>query len=158
LDTTLRAHDDGNASFVFVPNQVPAMDRTMGFSLAIADDTANQLVTSLWAAKGLDKTLDLMTGPYGDVGKLYDSVGLKAMVPPFVDASSADGLKLTVGDMIATFSLAGAPVTSVCINGVVDIQVKTDTDGALRLDVGMPTAYVDILDDQIEGSNQLSNA
>jgi hypothetical protein len=63
------------------------MDLSHGFQLALSDDAANQLVGSLWAAKGLDKTIDLTTGPYGDVGKLYDSVALQTMVPPFVDAT-----------------------------------------------------------------------
>jgi hypothetical protein len=158
LDTQLRAHgDSATPGFVFVANQVPAMDTSHGFELALADDAANQLVTSLWSAKGLDKTLDLTTGPYGDIGKLYDSVALQTMVPPYVDASNASALKLTIGDMMATFSLAGSPVTAVCINAEVDLKVTSDTAG-LRLDVGMPTTYVDILDENIEGANQLSNA
>jgi hypothetical protein len=158
LDTTLRAHGDDNApGFVYVANTLPAMDKTQGFSLAVADDAANQLFGSFWAAKGMDKTIDLTTGPYGDIGKLYDAVTIQAMVPPFVDATGSS-LKLTIGDLIATFSLGGQAVTSVCINAEVDLQVTTDTTGAIRLDVGMPTTYVDILDDQIEGANELSNA
>ena len=31
-------------------------------------------------------------------------------------------------------------------------------DGKLRFDVGTPTTYVDIIDEGIEGANQLSNA
>src|SRR5262249_22903010 len=83
LDTTLRAHGDAGG-FVYIPNTLPAMDLSHGFQLAIADDAANQLLASLWSAKGLDKTLMLKTGPYGDVGKLFDSVELAAAVPPFV--------------------------------------------------------------------------
>ena len=86
---------------MFVPNTVPAMDLSHGFQLAIADDAANQLLASLWSAKGLDKTLMLKTGPYGDVGKLFDSVELQAAVPPFVDAT-AGRLELTIGDLMAT--------------------------------------------------------
>ena len=158
LDTTLRAHgDDTGPGFVYVANTLPAMDKSQGFSLAVADDAANQLFASFWAAKGMDKTIDLTTGPYGDIGKLYDAVTIQAMVPPFVDATGSS-LKLTIGDLIATFSLAGQAVTSVCINAEVDLVVTTDATGAIRLDVGMPTTYVDILDDQIEGANELSNA
>ena len=65
---------------------LPAMDLSQGFQLAVADDAANQLLTSMRSAKGLDKTLDLKTGPYGDIGQLYDSVEIAAAVPPFVDA------------------------------------------------------------------------
>lgn len=158
LDTTLRAHgDDAGPGFVYIDNQLPTMDRTHGFAMAVADDAANQLFASFWAAKGMDKTIDLKTGPYGDVGTLYDSVQLQAMVPPFVDATG-EHLSLTIGDLLATFSLAGSPVTSVAINAQVDLQVKTDDTGAIRLDVGTPTTYVDILDDQIEGANALSTS
>jgi len=156
LDTSIRAAND-SGSFVFVPNTVPTMDMTMGFQLAMADDTANQLLTSLWSAKGLDKSFDLKTGSYGQVGTLYDSVQLDVKVPPYVDASG-DKLILTVGDMVASFKLGGNVTTQVAVNAQVEIKVTKGTDGKLRFDVGTPTTYVDIIDDGIEGANQLSNS
>ena len=158
LDTSLRAHGDANGpGFVYVPNTQPAMDLSQGFQLAIADDTANQLLASLWAAKGLDQTIDLHTGPYGDVGTLFDSVELQAMVPPYVDATG-DGLELTIGDLMATFKSGDQVATKIAINAQVDIKVTTAADGSMRLDVGTPTTYVDILDDGVQGANELSNA
>jgi hypothetical protein len=158
LDTSLRAHgDDGSPGFVYVPNTEPAMDLSHGFQLAVADDAANQLLGSLWAAKGLDKQIDLKTGPYGDVGTLYDSVELEAKVPPYVDATG-DGLKLTIGDLMATFKNAGVVTTAIAINAQVDIKVDQASDGSMRFDVGQPTTYVDVLDQGVEGANQLSNA
>jgi hypothetical protein len=157
LDTRFHAHGDTGPGFVFVPNTVPAMDLSHGFQLAVADDVPNELLGSLWGAKGLDKTLMLSTGPYGEVGKLYDSVEIKASVPPYVDASG-DGLKLTVGDLMATFKNGGSIATSVAINAYVDIKAVTGADGKVRFDVGTPTTFVDILDENIEGANQLSNA
>jgi hypothetical protein len=156
INTSLRAHGD-SGGFVFIPNTLPTMDMSMGFQLAVADDGANQLLTSMWSAKGMDKTFDLKNGSYGEVGKLYDSVELVVKVPPYIDASG-DGLVLTVGDMIGSFKLGGAVVTQVAINAEVKLEVVTGSDGKLRLDVGSPTVYVDILDDGIEGSNPLSNA
>lgn len=157
LNTTLRAQDD-HGSFVYVANTIPTMDMSQGFQLAIADDAANQLLTSMWSAKGLDKTIDLEgNGSYGTIGTLYDSVELETKVPPFVDASS-DKLVLTVGDMLAQFKLNGSVTTAVAINAQVELQVVKGDDGKLRFDVGTPTVYVDILDEQIEGANQLSNA
>jgi hypothetical protein len=159
IDTSLRAHGDTmSPGFVYVPNGAPAMDLSHGFQLAIADDAPNQLFGSLWAAKGLDDQLDLKTGPYGDVGKLYDSVELSAAVPPFVDASSPDALKLTIGDLMATFRNGDATVTQIAINAEIDVKVTTGTDGAPRLDVGQPTVYVDILDEGVTGANQLSTS
>ncbi len=156
FDTTIRATGD-TGNFVYVPNTEPTLSTDHGFELAIVDDAANQMLTSLWSAKGLEKTLDLTTGSYGDVGKLYDSVQISAAVPPFVDASS-DGLKLTIGDLMATFKNGDSVTTEVAINAQVDVKAVANPDGSLRLDVGTPTVYVDILDQNVDGANELSNA
>ncbi len=161
LDSSLRAHGDSLApGFVYTPNMLPAMDLSHGFQLAVADDAANQLFASLWAAHGLDKVIDLKTGPYGQVGQLYDSVELSAAVPPYVDASG-DGLKLTIGDLMATFRNGEVTATEVAISAEVDLKVTNDPmTGAIRLDVGQPTVYVDVLDDSegVMGANELSNS
>jgi glucodextranase-like protein len=158
LDTELRAQgDDMSPGFVYVANTVPAMDKSHGFQLAIADDAANQLLGSFWAAKGMDIGLDLKTGPYGDIGKLYDRVELSAAVPPYVDASG-QGLVLTIGDMLATFKNGPQIATQIAVNATLELKVTTAANGALRLDVGQPTVYVDVLDDNVDGANQLSNA
>jgi hypothetical protein len=159
LDTSLRAEGDASSpGFVNVAQTTPAMDMSQGFQVAVAANAANQMLASLWAAKGLDQTLDLKTGPYGDVGTLYDSVNISALAPPYIDASG-QGLKLTVGDLMATFSLGGEAVTKIAINAQVDVKVTSDpTTGAMRLDVGNPTTYVDILDDGVMGANQLSSS
>ena len=59
------------------------------------------------------------TARYGEVGKLYDRVELSAKVPPFVDANG-DGLRLTIGDMLATFKNGASIATQVAINAQVD--------------------------------------
>jgi hypothetical protein len=158
LDTQLRARDDASSpGFVYVPNQVPVMDLSRGFELAVADDAANQLLGSLWAAKGMDGGFDLKNGSYGEIGRLYDRVELSAQVPPFIDASG-DSLRLTVGDLLATFKNGGVIKTQVSINAEVELKVVAGTNGALRLDVGTPTVYVDVMDENVDGANQLSNA
>ncbi len=158
LDTELRAQgDEVSPGWVYVANQVPAMDASHGFQLAVADDAANQLLGSFWAARGMEVALDLANGPYGQVGTLYNRVELSAKVPPHVDASG-DALQLTIGDFMATFKDEGAVATQVAINARVDIKVVTDATGALKLDVGTPTTYVDILDENVDGANSLSKA
>ncbi|MDB4953955.1 MAG: hypothetical protein JWO36_1524 [Myxococcales bacterium] len=157
LDTRIHAQGDTGPGFVYVPNTVPAMDLSHGFQLAVADDVPNELLGSLWGAKGLDKTLMLKTGPYGEIGTLYDSVEIKASVPPYVDATGGS-LKLTVGDLMATFKNGDSVATAVAINAFVDVKAVTGTDGQVRFDVGTPTVFVDVLDENIEGANQLSNA
>jgi len=158
LDTTLRAHGDAaSPGYVYVANQLPAMTTARGFELTVADDAVNQLLGSLWAAGGLDKAFALDTGSYGTIGKLYDRVELSAKLPPYVDASGG-ALKLTIGDLVATFKNGAAVATQVAINAELAIQVATGADGKLRLDVGTPTTYVDVLDDNVDGANALSNA
>ncbi|HEX5060442.1 MAG TPA: Ig-like domain-containing protein [Kofleriaceae bacterium] len=156
LNTSLRAQND-SGSFVYVANTLPTMDMSQGFQLAVADDAANQLLTSMWSAKGLDKSIDFAGESYGEVGKLYDQVELETAVPPFVDATDGK-LTLTIGDMIASFKSGGSIVTQVAINAQVELEVVKGMDGKLRFDVGTPTVYVDVMDESIEGSNQLSNA
>jgi hypothetical protein len=158
LDTELRAQgDESSPGFVYVTNQVPAMDTSDGFQLAVADDAANQLLGSFWAAKGMELGLDLDNGSYGQIGTLFDRVELSAKVPPHLDATG-DALRLTIGDLMATFKNEGAVATQIAINAQLDLKVVTAPDGGLRLDVGTPTTYIDILDENIEGANQLSNA
>lgn len=158
LDTELRAQGDlASPGFVYVPNIVPEMDFTRGFELAVADDAANQLLGSYWAANGMNTSLDLNNGSYGEIGKLYDRVELSAKVPPFIDASGK-GLKLTVGDLIATFKNGPVIATQVALNAEIELKVEPGQNGALRLNVGSPDVYVDILDENIDGANQLSNA
>lgn len=158
LNTSIRAHGD-SGKFVFVDNVVPAMDLSHGFSLAVADDAANQALASMWSAKGLDDTIDLKNGSYGDVGTLYDSVEIGTLAPPFVDASNtANGLVLTIGDLMATFRNGASVATEAAINAQVGLKVVPNADGTLRFDVGQPTVYVDVLDQGVDGANQLSNA
>lgn len=158
LDTKLRAQGDTSSpGFVYVTNAVPAMDLSKGFQLAVADDGVNQLLGSFWAAKGMDAGLDLKNGSYGEVGKLFDRVEISAKVPPFIDASG-DALRLTVGDVLATFKNGPAIATQVAINAEVKLKAVAGANGALRLDVGTPTMYIDVLDENVDGANQLSNA
>lgn len=158
LDSELRAVGD-HGEFVMIENQAPRVDMTMGFQLALADDATNQLLTSLWSAGGLTASLELTkAGEYGEVGKLFDTVELAALAPPFIDASG-DHVVLTVGDLTATFKNDGAVATKVAINAHVELVVTTDeATGALAIDVGQPQVFVDILDEGVEGANVLSNA
>ncbi len=158
VDTELRAQDDSaSPGFVMVPNTVPLMDRSQGFQLAVADDAANQLLGSFWAAKGMEVSLDLTTGSYGEIGELYDRVEIAAAVPPFIDASG-ETLGLTIGDLVATFKKGDQVATRAVINARLGVIVIPGADGALRLDVGSPTTYVDVSDENVDGANQLSTA
>ena len=158
LDSSLRAQGDtASPGFVYVTDDPPVMDMSQGFQLAVVDNAANQLLGSFWAAKGMDVGIDLANGSYGEVGKLYDRVELSASVPPFVDAHH-DALRLVIGDLVGTFKNGPAIATQVAINAEVKLKVVTAASGGLRIDVGTPDIYVDVLDENVDGANQLSNA
>jgi hypothetical protein len=156
LDTALRARGDAaSPGWVYVANPALAMDQSHGFQFAVADDAANQLLASFWAAGGMDVALDLANDSYGPVSKLYDRVELAAKAPPFVDASGG-ALRLTIGDLVATFEKQGAIAARVAIHARIELELGTDADGALRLDIGAPVTSVDVLDE--DGAGALSRA
>ena len=158
LDSKLRAQGDTSSpGFVYLTDDPPAMDMNQGFQLAVVDNAVNQLLGSYWAAKGMNVGLDLKNGSYGEVGKLFDRVELEAKVPPFLDAHG-DSLKLTVGDLLATFKNGPAIATQIALNATVKLKVVAGAGGALRLDVGTPEIFVDVLDENVDGANQLNNA
>jgi hypothetical protein len=142
LDTSMRAYGD-SGEFVFVPNLVPSLGMQHGFELAVADDAANQLLTSMWSAKTFDSTTDLSD----DIGELYDSVQLQLLLPPHVDAERRP-LELTMGDWIATFSRDHVVVRSVAIHAKTALYVVEGDNGKLRIDVSTPAVEVDVLGEQ----------
>jgi hypothetical protein len=139
FDTSLRAQGDGGM-FVFVPNVAPALELTHGFELAIADDTANQLLTSMWSAKAFDAAVALD----GELGEVYDSVDLELMVPPHVDATTRP-LELTIGDWIATFKRDGVAEATVAIHAKAALYVVEDEERKLHINVGTPTLQIDFV-------------
>jgi len=57
-----------------------------------------------------------------------------------------------------TFKNGGATATQVALNAKLDLAIVSNEDGTLRLDVGTPNVFVDILDEGIDGANSLSSA
>ncbi len=145
LDTSLRAHGD-RGSFVYVPNIAPTFDMAQGFQLALADDAANQLLTSMWSAKAFDTTIDLAALSDEKVGDLYDAVRFQLAVPPHVEATGSP-LQLTIGDWIATFERDGAVAATVAIHAQSSLYVVEREDGTLQLRASTPSVTVDVLDE-----------
>lgn len=143
LDTSLRARGD-KGQFVFVPNVAPKLEMKSDLELAVADDAANQLLTSLWSARAFDTEIELASGAYGKIGDYYDSVQLQLVVPPHVEATGSP-LELTVGDLIATFKRGNDFAASVAIHAKNALYVVEDGDGKLRVDVATPAVDVDVV-------------
>lgn len=129
LDTSVRARND-KGQFVFVENIAPTLAMEQGFELAIADDAANQLLTSLWSRKAFDETVELNG----------DAVKLQLMLPPHVRASSLP-LELTIGDWIATL-----PNATVAIHATTSLYVTKNDTSKLQLAVSTPAVRVDVVD------------
>jgi hypothetical protein len=91
--------------------------------------------------KAFDRTVDLTASE--TIGKLYNSVDLKLMVPPHVTAS-ARPLELTLGDWMATFK-GNEPVT-VAIHATTSLYVARTDAGKLQLAVSTPAVRIDIVD------------
>ncbi|MEZ4368139.1 MAG: hypothetical protein R2939_17940 [Kofleriaceae bacterium] len=156
LDTTVEvAGSAGGPGFVYTTNAVPNLDHSQGFGIGVADDVANELLSAFWAAGGMTQTLDLTTGSYGQIGALYDTVEISALLPPSVAAQTGAGLRLTVGDLLATFYLDGQVVTKIAVNGTVDLGADV-SGGAMVLALSEPDVEVDIIDEGVTGTNALS--
>lgn len=160
LDTTLEARraPDYGVGYLSTPGTMPLMAGQVGFGLAVADDTANQLLSTMWASGSLDRTLPVGGGEYGEVGVLYDSLHLSAMVPPVVLATDS-GLRVVLGDLRCALEKVGEPVTVMVVNATADLTVAGNPDGTLSLALDNSAIYVDfeaalgtnaLADDQVE--------
>lgn len=136
--------DGGAASpgFVYTANGSPAMDPSDGFQLGIADDLANEMMAEALASGLLDLTLP-------EPGGAFDAAQIHMTLPPMISASAADGrMHVVLGDMLATYTRAGAPVGKVAINASVDLKIAPVGDGtSVALELGKPEIHVDVLDD-----------
>jgi hypothetical protein len=157
LDATVQVVGDVGPGFVYVANATPDLATTDGFLIALADDVANQLFAGFWGAGGMTYDLALSSGDYGDVGVLFDSVTIEALLPPTVRADGDGELAVVVGDLMASFRRGGAVVTQVAINGTIGLAVVPTGDTGLRLAVGEPRITVDILDEGVDGANSLDH-
>jgi Glucodextranase, domain B len=162
LDTHFHVHgDEAGPGFVFVANQRPTMDASQGFQLAVAAAAADQLLASFWAARGLSLSIDLATGDYDGLGRLYDRVETDGLLPMSLRTSQGDGdgaIELVIPDLLIAFKNGDLVATEIAINGVLPIRVQQGGDGALRLSTGTPRVFVDILREGVDGSNPLASS
>jgi hypothetical protein len=156
LDSRIEVANATGPGFVYVANTLPSLVSSNGFAVYVADDAANQAFTGFWSAGGMTYDLPLSSGDYGEVGQLFDSVHIEALLPPSISAHNDGTLRIVVGDLIAEFQNGGQAVTKVAINGTVDIGVVNDGTG-LRLQVSEPAVHVDFLDEGVDGANALDD-
>lgn len=142
---------ESSPGFIFTDNAMPNMDPGNGFALGLADDLANEMLAEL-------HTTGLMNLSLPAVGGTFDATAISMSLPPVISADPADGkLKLVLGDMIATYTQAGAPVAKAAMNATIELKVVPASNGyGVALQLGKPTAKVTVLDD-IANATQLTD-
>jgi Glucodextranase, domain B len=158
LDTSFRVRgDEVGPGFVYLPAAPPQLDAGRGLQVAVAAGAVNQLLASFWAAGGMELRLDLTTGDYGGLGKLYDHVDVKALLPLSLRAEGGR-VAVVVPELVVTFKNGDQVATEIALNGEIELAVERGGDGALRLTAAAPKVLVDILRDGVDGSNPLASA
>ncbi len=143
LDTSMVvAGAPASTTFVYTDDQVPPARANTGVELALADDALNQVMAGFWAAGALDKTIDR------DLG-LADSITLDATLPPVISAGADGAMHLTLGDLMATLSKGGVPVTTMAVNVEVALAAAPSPldPTVVKLSLGLPTLSTDIVAD-----------
>ncbi|HVV87263.1 MAG TPA: hypothetical protein VHE35_29685 [Kofleriaceae bacterium] len=132
----------GSTSFVYTDNQVPPARTNAGLELAVADDAINQVLAGFWGAGAMDQTISK------DLG-LADGVSIHATVPPVVSTGSDGALHLTAGDLIATLTSHGTPITTLALNVEVALSAEPAAfdPTVVKLSLGLPTITTDVIDD-----------
>jgi hypothetical protein len=160
LDASLTvAGADGGAlpGYLSSPGAMPTLDSAEGFDLAIADDIANQALAQFTAAGGLDQTLEIGGGEYGEIGELFDRIHIAATLPPVVTIGP-EGLVLSVGDLRCDFEKdeAGGTVatTSIAVSASARVDLIATETGAIRLAVAEPEVRADF--EEAVGANSLA--
>ncbi|MBA3456540.1 MAG: hypothetical protein H0T42_25855, partial [Deltaproteobacteria bacterium] len=141
----------GGEGGMYVSNPVamtPAlMDASSGISVAIADDTVNQLFAGLWGAGAFEQSVSIAS--VGVLASLLDddaaSLGIELMLPPTV-STMGGALELGVGDLIVTVKDAGgAEIQKLALSLSTTLAAGPTQTGAITMTVGTPTVFAQIL-------------
>ncbi len=148
----LLAGTESSKGFIFTDNGFPTMDPGDGLVVGLADDLANSMISQA-VATGL---LAINMPAHGGT---FDGSTIDVTSPPMISANPADGMMhLVLPDLMATFTLHGAPVGKAAINATVDLKVSPGASGyGIALELGTPVIHANAVDD-IENQTGLSNA
>lgn len=148
----LIAGSEGSKGFTFTDNGMPNMDAGNGFQLGLADDLANEMMAEFQAIGMLNLHIPAEGGT-------FDNTSLEMTLPPMISADPADGqMKVVLGDMMATFTDHGTPVAKAAMNAMIELKIVPASNGyGVAIELGKPTAKVDVLDDVINNT-RMTNA
>ena len=128
--------------FIYTDNGTPTMTPGDGLQMGLADDLVNEALAE-FTAIGMLK-LSMPTN-----GGTFDNIDIDMTTPPMMSADPADGkMRLFLGDMKMTFTLAGQPVGEAMLNAKVDLAIATANNGfGVAVQLGTPDINVDVVTD-----------
>jgi hypothetical protein len=139
---------EGGTFLTTAASLTPAtMSASQGLGIAIDDDIINQLFASVWATGELERSISIAEIPA--LGSVLDddarTVDLELALPPTATTDTGQ-LVLALGDLMLTVrDDAGAEVQSIALSITTAIAAGPTQTGALRLTVGAPTVYAQVL-------------
>jgi hypothetical protein len=150
VDTKLAVAGGEGGMFVQQSGPVsPAMmASSTGVGVAVANDTINQLFAGLWAAGALELNVDLSTIPA--LGAILDddaaSMAVSFSLPPTVGTGTG-ALELALGDMMLDVKdSSGATIQKIAMSVRTSLDLAPSQAGALRLTVGQPELFAQVLE------------
>jgi Glucodextranase, domain B len=158
---------DYGSRFVISPDAPPDMDAALpvgGFRIGLADDALNQVLAAMWAAGVIDQDFDVSSGDYAGLGILFDRVQLSLALPPFVVAlPGGQGLEVRVGDLtVSVFKKQPngeeLMVTQIALSARLNVRLEITAENKFHLVLDEPTAFIDVLRQDVSGANPLAHA
>ena len=141
----------GGEGGMYISNPAPMssslMQSTAGLSVAIADDTVNQLFSGLWAAGAFEQNLTI--DQVGVVASLLDddaaTLAIDLMLPPTV-STAGGALELGIGDLMVTVKDAsGNEIQKLALSIKTTLAAGPTQTGAITMTVGAPTVFAQVL-------------
>jgi len=157
VDASMQVAGGEAGAYVATPSPVTGvlMQDAPGVGIAVADDAINQLFAGLWASGALDQQLPIEPG--NPIALLLDSktrtLGVTMSLPPTVATDGNGDMRVAIGDLILrTIDGGGEELSRIAISIATTLGAESTADGHLKLRLGEPTVYAQILwqSDQVE--------
>ncbi len=151
LTVTSSLYVEGGPATTYLASPAPAprLDTTRVAAVGRADDTLNQLLSSLWSAGVFERELPVAGlgggGLGGGLTTLFDNVELSLRLPPVLTAHPGRrGLELALGDAECHFTKKGKSVGRVSLSARVLVTVRV-VDDRLTLVPAEPQVFLDVM-------------
>jgi hypothetical protein len=142
MSTQMLISGSESGKYVFTQNGFANPDAGNGLAIGLADDLGNEMLAEA-------KAIGLLNMALPATGGTFDQTAMEMTLPPVLSADPADGkMKVVLGDVMVTYSLHGTPVGRAALNASIDLKIEPTASGnGVAIQLGEPTAHVDVLDD-----------